>query len=72
MYTHTKTENENNEQELKKLKEEIEELKYSNNEKINLSMQKSFMQPGPMGVENQGIIVSICKELFPWELRTMA
>ena len=36
------------------------------------SMRKSFVQPGPMGVENHGIIVSVCKELFPWELRTMA
>ena len=35
MYTHTNTENEE-EHELKKLKTEIEELKQSNNEKINL------------------------------------
>ena len=27
-------------------------------------MQKSFMQPGPMGIENQGIIVSMLRSGF--------
>ena len=28
------------------------------------SMRKSFVQPGPMGVENQGIIVSMLHSAF--------
>ena len=33
-------------------------------ELMNFSMQKSFMQPGPMGAENQGIIVNMLHSAF--------